>query len=253
MISVIVLGTGNVGSHLIDTFLNAKDIELVQVFARKKEDLQPFAKYVATTTSVENLKKAAVYIIAISDDAIPAFSSQLPFTDRFVVHTSGSVSLDALQNNGYKGIFYPLQTFSKHKKVDFSSIPICIEAERKEDIYVLEKLANSISDKVFEIDSKQRKFLHTAAVFSNNFVNHLYKIAADICKEHHIPFEILHPLILETAQKITKHTPSEVQTGPASRNDIKTMNSHLELLSNHQKNIYKLLTQSIQKEYGKEL
>lgn len=253
MISVIVLGTGNVGTHLIKTFLNTKNVKLVQVFSRNKYSLNPFKNSTSTTTSIESLKKADVYLIAISDNAISKFSSQLEGKNKLVVHTSGSVSLDALKNNGGKGVFYPLQTFSKKHDVDFNSIPICIETEKKDDLQLLEKLAKSISDKVYVVDSKQRKQLHIAAVYANNFVNHLYKIGYDICNEHDIPFEILHPLILETAQKVAINRPIEVQTGPAHRNDTKTINAHLKLLTGEQKEIYQLLTKSIQKSYAKKL
>ena len=253
MISVIVLGTGNVGTHLITTFLSAKNVELIQVYSRKKSSIKPFEKAVATTTSLENLKDADIYIIAVSDDAIPKFSSQLKFKDKLVVHTSGSASINTLKNKGDKGVFYPLQTFSKKYNVDFSSIPICIETEKENNIQLLKKLAKSISNNVYLIDSEQRKRLHVAAVYTNNFVNHLYKIGHDICKEHSIPFEILHPLIVETAQKITSNNPETIQTGPAHRNDTKTINTHLQLLSGEQKNIYQLLTESIQKTYGEKL
>ena len=253
MISVIVLGTGNVGTHLIKTFLNTQNVVLAQVFSRKKSSLIPFKNKVATTISIRDLKEADVYIIAISDDAIPEFSSQLHYKNKLIVHTSGSASINALKNKGDKGVFYPLQTFSKKYDVDFSSIPICIETEKENNIQLLKKLAKSISNNVYLIDSEQRKRLHVAAVYSNNFVNHLCKISHDICKEHLIPFEILHPLIIETAQKITSNNPMDIQTGPAHRNDTKTINTHLELLSGEQKKIYQLLTESIQKTYGEKL
>ncbi len=253
MISIIVLGTGNVGTHLITTFLDAKNVELVQVYSRKEASLKFIEDKVATTTKVNDLKEADVYIIAISDDAIPEFSSQLNFKDKLVVHTSGSASINVLKNNSNKGVFYPLQTFSKKHIVDFSTIPICIETEKEKDLQVLKKLANSISNNVFLIDSEQRKQLHVAAVFTNNFVNHLYKIGYDICKKHSIPFETLHPLITETAKKITDTNPAHIQTGPAHRNDTKTIDTHLKLLSGEQKKIYQLLTESIQKTYGEKL
>ncbi len=157
MISVIVLGTGNVGTHLITTFLSAKNVELIQVYSRKKYSLKPFENRVATTASLENLMDADVYIIAISDDAISEFSSQLNFINKLIVHTSGSASINALKNKGDKGVFYPLQTFSKKNNVDFSSIPICIETEKKNNVQLLKDLANSISDNVYLIDSEQRK------------------------------------------------------------------------------------------------
>ena len=253
MISVIVLGSGNVGTHLINAFLENSAVELVQVYSRKKSSLKFIENRVATTCSLNALKSADVYIIAISDDAITDFSSKLNLKNKLVVHTSGGASINILKNNGNKGVFYPLQTFSKKQNIDFKTIPICIETERDEDLVLLEKLASIISDNVFIIDSEQRKYLHIAAVFTNNFVNHLYKIGFDICRENNIPNETLYPLILETAQKIVHTNPDNVQTGPALRNDKNIIGKHLNLLSGEKKKIYQTLTESIQNTYGKKL
>jgi len=164
-----------------------------------------------------------------------------------VVHTSGTSELSVLDSKNKKGVFYPLQTFSKDKEIDFSSIPMCLEAENEEDFKTLENVAQTLSQKVFAISSEQRKSLHVAAVFVCNFVNHMYTIGNQICEENKVPFEVLQPLILETANKITDLKPETAQTGPALRNDTKTINKHLEFLqeSNYQE-LYKLLTQSIQ-------
>jgi len=253
MIKVIILGTGNVGMHLIQVFSEADEVELVQVYNRSKLGLKAINNKVDTTTSLKELKEADIYIIAITDDAISKFSSQLVIENKLLVHTSGSVSLDQLNSKNTKGVFYPLQTFSKETVVDFKNIPICIEAEKNDDLVILEKLASLISNQVYYIDSKQRKQIHLAAVFVNNFVNHLYKIGNDICAEHAIPKEILKPLIQETARKITTTIPFDAQTGPAIRNDLQTIKSHLALVSDTNKEIYKLLTQSIQQTYGEKL
>lgn len=252
MIKVVLFGAGNVASHLAKTFINVTTIELVQVYSRSKKSLEQFNN-IPTTTNLNNLAEADVYIIAIPDDAIANFSKKLPKLNGLLVHTSGSVAIDSIDKQHTRGVFYPLQTFSKNKVIDFKQIPICIEAEKEQDLHLLEKLAKSISDKVFLINSKQRKSLHVAAVFVNNFTNHLYHIAHDICKEHTVPFEVLAPLIKETANKITDLSPYAAQTGPAKRNDVKTIEAHLALLNQEQQNIYKLLTQSIQQTYGKEL
>jgi len=169
------------------------------------------------------------------------------------VHTSGGSSIKALKTNGNKGVFYPLQTFSKEQNIDFKSIPICLETENKEDLILLKKLANIISNNVFMIDSEQRKYLHIAAVFTNNFVNHLYKMGFDICIENNISYEALYPLIQETAQKIMHTKPDNIQTGPALRNDKIIIEKHLNLLSGEKNKIYQLLTESIQATYGKKL
>ena len=252
MISVILLGTGNLANHLIDAFLQTKNVNLVQVYGRNAAALAKFKKTVDTTSNLAHLKEADIYIIAISDDAIAEFSEQLLVRDKLVVHTSGSVSIDAIKTSN-RGVFYPLQTFTKDKPISFTAIPICIETKQKEDFNQLQQLASLLSNNVYTIDSNQRKYIHLAAVFTNNFVNYMYKIGNDICDENNIPFEILHPLILESATKIKNNKPVSIQTGPAVRNDKKTISNHLKLLKDDEKEIYNLLTQSIQNTYGKKL
>ncbi|HMI06821.1 MAG TPA: DUF2520 domain-containing protein [Flavobacterium sp.] len=247
MIKIVIIGSGNVARHLISAFSESAEAELVQVYSRSEESAAGIPKSIPVTHDLNNLAEADVYIIAVSDDAIAAVSKSLPFRNRLVLHTSGSVSIDALSSNNLNGVFYPLQTFSKNKAVDFRQIPICIESSSPEMYPLIEKLARSISDTVFKIDSQQRNALHVSAVFVNNFTNHLYKIGNDICIEHGIPFEILKPLISETAEKVMVLSPSEAQTGPAKRGDSNTIKKHLEFLSDeNQRNIYTLLTQSIQ-------
>lgn len=251
MTKVIIIGSGNVAQHLIVAFQNSQnsgtEIDLVQVFSREKESISHLIDLDKITDDLDTLAEADLYIIAVSDDAIADVSSQLPFKNRLVVHTSGSIPLDSLNENNRKGVFYPLQTFTKSKDVDFTIIPICLESENATDFQLLEKVAKTISDKVFAINSEQRKALHVAAVFVNNFVNHLYDIGQEICQEHQVPFEILKPLISETAQKVMILSPKDAQTGPAKRNDISTIEAHEAFLTNEKHaTIYKTLTQSIQ-------
>ncbi len=257
MVKVSIIGSGNVAQHLITAFQKSQklgaDIELVQAFSRKKESLTSLLDSDKITTDLNLLEEADVYIICVSDDAIATVSNQLPFKNRLVVHTSGSAPLEILNDNNRKGVFYPLQTFTKNKEVDFKTIPLCLEAENATDYQVLEKVAQTISDAVYAINSNQRKALHVAAVFVNNFTNQLYKIGADICQEHQVPFEILKPIIAETAQKIMTLTPEEAQTGPAKRKDQKTIEAHEKFLTDeNQLTIYKILTQAIQ-DNGKKL
>jgi len=247
MIKVVILGSGNVAQHLIEVMKNAPTIDLVQVFARNPNQLNHLLLSSKIVSDYQEIAAADVYIISVSDNAIAEVSGKLPFENRLVVHTSGSSALAVLDNKNRKGVFYPLQTFTKGKKVDFTPIPICLETENEQDYQLLENLGNCISKKVFQINSEQRKSLHVAAVFVCNFVNHLYQIGNEICEANQIPFEVLHPLIQETAQKILELTPKEAQTGPALRNDTKTIQKHLDFLSDENyTTIYKLLTQSIQ-------
>lgn len=247
MLKVTVIGSGNVAQHLIKVFLQTKEVSLVQAFARQPKSLLHLLPKEQITNDFNALQEADVYIISVTDNAINEVSSQLPFKNKLVVHTSGTSSLKVLDSKNRKGVFYPLQTFSKNKEVNFSSIPLCLEAENEEDYKTLEQLAKAISNKVYNISSEQRKSLHVAAVFVSNFVNHMYVIGSEICETNNVPFEVLQPLIQEVANKITALSPKEAQTGPALRNDTKTIEKHIEFLkdSNYQ-DIYKLLTQSIQ-------
>ncbi len=247
MIKIVVIGGGNVANHLAKAFYETKEVSLIQVYARNITQIEHLKHLTSITNSLELLVDADVYILAVSDDAIPEISSKIDDKNGLVVHTSGSVSLEALQNNGRKGVFYLLQSFSKDKSVNFDEIPFCLEAENPKDFELLETLAKTIGKNIYAINSEQRKSLHVAAVFVNNFTNHMYKIGADICEEHQVPFEVLYPLIQETAQKIVSLSPKEAQTGPAKRNDQKTIKNHLELLNKQQQEIYKLITKSIQK------
>lgn len=253
MIKIVILGGGNVAFHLINEFLKKKSVKIIQLYNRSIEKIKPFEVFAPITNNLTDLKDADVYIIAVSDNHIAEISQQLHFKDKLVVHTSGAHAIEELKSNSHKGVFYPLQTFSKNKKIDFSTTPICIEATDKKSLKILEKLAKSVSEKTYEINSTQRKSLHVAAVFVNNFVNHLFTVGKDICDKNNIPFEILLPIIHETAQKIETINPKEAQTGPAIRQDNKTIDQHLAILTNNQQEIYKLLTNSIIKHHGKKL
>jgi len=247
MIKVVLIGSGNVAQHLIQVLLQAKNVDLVQAFARNPNHLSHLLPSTKITSDYQKIAEADLYIISVSDNAIAEVSEHLPFKNRLVVHTSGSSDITILSDKNRKGVFYPLQTFSKNKAIDFTPIPMCLEAENQNDYQILEQVAKSLSQKVFAISSEQRRSLHVSAVFVCNFVNHLYQIGNQICEENNIPFEVLHPLIQETAQKIKELSPSEAQTGPAVRNDTKTIEKHLAFLENENyKKIYELLTQSIQ-------
>ena len=246
MISISIVGSGNVAQHLIKVISKTIGLELVQVVVRESQSISNLVSTTKICSNYNEIKSADVFIIAVSDDAIAAVSSKLPFQNQLVVHTSGTVSVSDLDSKNRKGVFYPLQTFSKNKEVDFKTIPICLETQVDSDYKVLEKVAQLLSNKVYKINSEQRKALHISAVFVCNFTNHLYKLGNDICDQNQISFEILKPLIQETANKIEFLSPQEAQTGPAKREDIQTINKHLSFLSDqNQKDIYKSLTKSI--------
>lgn len=249
MINVSVFGYGNVGFHLVNAFENSKAVNLIQIYTRHTIKNKSFKAI--QIHNLNDLAKADIYIIAIPDDTIKSFSSKLNL-DGLVVHTSGSADINTLTGNFNKGVFYPLQSFSKTKTVNFKKIPIVIEAQNPSDLSLLHNLANCLSPLVHEIDSKQRQHLHIAAVFVNNFTNYMYHIGESLCIENNIDFNILKPLIRETAKKIKSLSPTDAQTGPAKRNDQKTIANHLKLLPSEYKEIYTLLTKSIQ-QHDKEL
>ncbi|MEO0572671.1 MAG: DUF2520 domain-containing protein [Bacteroidota bacterium] len=253
MISIVLLGTGNVAIHLFHAFQKAKDIAIVQDSGIKKTKLSYFEAFSKVTDNSSQIIDADIYILAITDVSIPQVSRSLCHKKGLVVHTSGGVSVDAITTKR-RGVFYPLQTFTKGKEVDFSKIPICIEAEHPDDFLLLETLGTSISEKVHQISSTQRRKLHLSAVLVNNFTNHLFHIAHEVCKENGIPFHLLHPLISETVDKIRHLPPVKAQTGPARRNDVETIQMHLEQFENPlQRKLYQLLSESIKTTYEKEL
>lgn len=246
MVTITILGSGKVAHHLIGNILESDQLTLQQIYARNTNSVTDLVPENRVVNDIKTLKPADIFIIAVSDISIEEVSKQIQIPNQFVVHTSGTIPMSAIQQER-KGVMYMLQSFSKDKELDFSSIPFCIEANHKEDFQLLEKIAVSFSERVYKISSEQRKAIHLAAVFVNNFSNHMFTMGEDICKEYQVPFEILKPLILETANKIMHLSPFEAQTGPASRGDQNTINQHLEMLTDPtKKEIYQLITKSIQ-------
>ncbi|MGQ0828300.1 MAG: Rossmann-like and DUF2520 domain-containing protein [Bacteroidota bacterium] len=247
---IVLIGAGNVATHLGMALKKSKHT-ILQVYSHTKKSSDKLSSLL-NTDAINDLKEidpnADVYIIAIKDDSIIDVIKKLKLQDKIVVHTSGSTSIDVLKNASENyGVFYPLQTFSKIKKVGFKNIPICLEANNNRTYKTLFSLAKSISDNIQKVDSVQRKALHVAAVFACNFSNHLYAVAEQILKKNKLPFDILKPLIEETADKIKNNSPIKMQTGPAVRGDKKIMDAHLKMLAGHKEyqKLYKLLSQSI--------
>ena len=242
MKKIILIGAGNVAHHLGHALCSAGH-QILQVISKSETN----AKYLAAKLNTDfepnitKIKKADFVIIAVNDDTVAAVASQIknmPFA-----HTSGSVCL----KNG--GVFYPLQTFSKSVSVEMKKVPFCISALDKSFENTLLEVANSISNNVYPIDEIQRKILHLAAVFACNFSNNMYAIAEDLLKKSDLDFEMLKPLIIETTNKIKEHSPKSVQTGPAKRKDLQTIENHIVLLEDEDlKSIYKLITNQILKQ-----
>ena len=232
---IVILGTGNLATQL-GMALHAQHAEIIQVYGRTSTSASDLANLLGctfTTSKPEIITDADIYILAVSEAAIAEVLTDAPIRDRLIVHTSGSISIDILAafSKNY-GVFYPLQTLSKQKEVDFRTVPICIEANSTENLGKLNILAKTISDQVFLIDSAQRMELHLAAVFVCNFVNHFYSIGEKLLQEQHLDFNLLKPLIAEMAQKRCCF-PSRCSDRPAVRDNQKIMELHGKMLEQH--------------------
>lgn len=247
---ITLIGSGNVATHLAAALKNAGH-RLVQVYSPNMQHAALLAYHVGAEP-VDNMAALSMetdlLIIAVKDDAIAEIIPHLSRLQKLIVHTSGAVNLQTiLDANLQAGVFYPLQTFSKTKELNFWDVPLCIEGADEQITKLLEELARTISNNVYRVNSEQRKMLHLSAVFACNFANHLYAVAEKLLTGSGLDFEMLRPLILETADKIKEHSPANVQTGPAVRKDEQTMLGHLQLLegSPQLQEIYVLLSQDI--------
>lgn len=248
---IVFLGSGNVATHLALAF-KASGQEIMQVWSRSQKNAESLAIKV-NALPIDDLElvypDADLYLIAVKDDVISDIAPALKRLKGIVAHTSGATAIDILQGLARHGVFYPLQTFSKQKTLDLSNTPMCLEANSPETMQLLEAAAKLISTAQYPVNSAQRKILHLAAVFACNFSNHMYHLGNSIMQQHGLDFEILKPLIMETAIKVQDGVPSEVQTGPAVRGDQETMVKHLQLLNGRPdlQDIYKSLSESIKK------
>lgn len=249
MISITILGTGNVAQNLFEAFLLADGVEVLQVVGRATDKMDFFKNRTTLASYEEELAPTNIYIIAVTDDAISEVSEKIA-TSGLVVHTSGAVALSVLETHKRQGVFYPLQTFTKERILDFSNIPLCIEATNENDLQLLHRLGKAISSNVAPIASNKRKALHVSAVFVNNFTNYMYTIGEELCEQNQLDFSLLKPLMKETAEKLEFLDPIEAQTGPARRGDLQTLHTHLsQLKSKKHREIYTLLSNSIKASY----
>lgn len=246
---IVILGSGNVAYHLTKAF-TGKNISIAQIFGRNEADLKAISQKFLIPFSTKEIEGADLYIIAVNDDAVSNLSKKIVKENCLVAHTSGSLPKEILNGNFRKASFYPLQTFSKSKDLDYSEIPFFVEAENSDDFETLKKLALMISKNVMKSDYEKRKYIHLTAVFACNFVNHLYARAKEISDSQAIPFQYFLPLIKETTSKIEKIEPKLAQTGPAIRNDEKILQLHKDLIKDQEHlKIYQMMNESIKKMY----
>jgi predicted short-subunit dehydrogenase-like oxidoreductase (DUF2520 family) len=230
--NIVIIGQGNVATNL-DYAFRKKGIVCEMVSSREGLDELPLAN---------------VYIYAVKDEALAEVVAQVKGKERAMhLHTSGSMPISVFgDDKPHAGIFYPFQTFSKARLIeDFSMVPIFFEARGIDDISAVYSLALSITSHVYETTQHDRERLHVAGVFTNNFTNLMYTMAAELLQNTHIPFKALLPLIDETAKKIHTLAPRDAQTGPARRGDENVMRHHLSLLGNEQQKVYQLLSEEI--------
>ena len=252
MLNIVLLGTGNLATHLFEAFTRSRNTRVIQVFGRSAQGLKAFENQTETTQEPDQIAKADIYIIAVSDDAINTVSQYITYKSAVVAHCSGAVGLNALPEDLNRGVFYPLQSFTRGRTIDFSSVPICYEGSSEMVLEKLLSLGKAISQVCIPLHSEQRLAMHLAAVYTNNFTNHMLYKASLVCKTNNLPFSLLIPLLVETVGKLSEHTtPYDAQTGPARRNDKQTQEKHLKIIPDKiDKEIYSLLSESIRATYG---
>jgi len=251
---VVLIGSGSVATHL-GLALQAKGCTISQVYSRNVLNAETLAKKLNTTfiTDISEIyMDADIYFYALTDNAFKSILKKIVMPEGIQVHTAGCIPMNEFEGYTSKyGVFYPLQTFSKNRSVDFSQIPVYIEASNFEVQQQLLEIANLLTQKTYLIDSEHRKKLHLAAVFACNFTNYMYDVASVILEDSGFLFEMIQPLIAETAGKIKIMNPYDAQTGPAVRMDEITISKHLKMLDKHPefKKIYKLMTKNINKRH----
>ncbi len=254
---IALIGAGNVASHLAPALLKA-GLNLCQIYSRTPESARELGKKtgISYTTEVSTIyPDCDIYIFCVKDDALVNLFRHVRINkEALILHTSGSLPMDVFKPfMKHYGVLYPLQTFTKRRELDFREIPLCVEASDPETLAEVKTLAGMLSARVEEINSERRKVLHLAAVFANNFVNHMYGIAGQILEKEGLDFSLLRPLIFETAHKVMVLPPEAAQTGPARRRDETILGMHKNLLKDDRKllNLYNLMSDSIREEVMK--
>jgi len=248
---IVFIGSGNIATYFA-TRLHSSGHDIVQVYSRSMGNAQTLAGCTnaeATDDLSRIVTNADVYILAIKDDALSAVAARLVIPGRTVIHCAGAVPLEVLHSiSEHTAVIWALYSVRKNNLPAGDQIPLVVEAGSTKARTIALELAKDISQSVLEADFRQRQQLHLSAVFANNFSNHLFHIARELCVSNDIPFDVLQPIIEQTISQLKHLPPDQMQTGPAIRNDEATMDKHLELLR-HNKTwqiIYADLSHSIQ-------
>lgn len=252
MMKVTLIGAGNLATQLGKSLKKAGVI-ISQVYSRTEDSARTLGELLEAEwlTDIKALRdEADIYIFSVKDSVLCELISEAckGRGNKLFLHTAGSMPMSCFEGKAlHYGVFYPMQTFSKAKDVDFERIPVFIEGNSIETEDVIRSLANKLSQRVIRLSSADRKYLHLAAVWACNFTNYCYMVASDILGEHGIPFDVMLPLINETTEKIQKISPKEVQTGPAVRGDRNVMSKQLELMNGKEdlQELYQMLSRGI--------
>ena len=252
MLKVTLIGAGNLATQLGKSLKKAGVI-ISQVYSRTEDSARTLGELLEAEwlTDIKALRdEADIYIFSVKDSVLCELISEAckGRGDKLFLHTAGSMPMSCFEGKALRyGVFYPMQTFSKTKDVDFERIPVFIESNSIETEDVIRSLANKLTQRVIRLSSADRKYLHLAAVWACNFTNYCYTVASDILGEHGIPFDVMLPLINETTEKIQKISPKEAQTGPAVRGDRNVMSKQLELMNGKEdlQELYKMLSKGI--------
>lgn len=248
--NIVIIGAGNVGSHLAIA-LKEKGFNIAQVVGYRELAVKELANATGAKYTLrfeDTLKGQDLYILALPDKVLNEILPRLKLNNELIVHTSGSVPMDILLPfSENTGVFYPLQTFTHSRVINLKEIPLLIEANRIDNENLMREVAEKLSDHVRVTDSVKRQQIHIAAVFASNFSNHMYNVARDLAESNGVDFGILASLIKETTAKAIELGPRKAQTGPAKRNDLQVIEKHLEMLSAKPEiqELYKLITQNI--------
>ena len=248
--TISIIGAGNVASQLAQVLAD-KGIEIISVTSKTNASAQVLAEKLncEMIANISEIPQTDLVLVCVGDDEIHAVIDQIP-AHLAVAYTSGSVEIKSISNRENLGVFYPLQTFSKTRKVEMFEVPFLIEANNTYFAQSLFDLAWKISRNVQFMNSEQRKKIHVGAVIVNNFTNHLVYLADQYFKENELDWKILEPLLKETLAKLENTSPYDAQTGPARRNDQEIIEKHTQMLSGNTKEIYKVITNSILQTYS---
>lgn len=246
---IVFVGAGNLATRLA-LELKKRSFLIEQIYSRTIESAKLLANEISCEAidNVNNISPDAdLYIFSLKDEVLPTFLEHMPSNNGIWVHTAGSVPMNIFKDYVSKyGVVYPFQTFSKNRDVDFEKVPFFFEADSPETMNTLKMIFSKLSNIHMELSSEKRKYLHLTGVFACNFVNHMYKISQDILEKENIPFDVILPLIDETALKVHEILPASAQTGPAVRFDKTIMDKHLSMLKdNRLKDIYQLISSDI--------